>query len=757
MATIGTLVASLQLESAAFVNNLNAAASAMQKSARQMEQQTTMMQRGFGKVEGAVSTLRSGLATLGVGFSVAAVSGFVKSTFAAADALQAASQAAGVSAENLQRWRFAAEQSGGTADLMDRAIQKLNQNLGDFAISGEGPAAAAFETLGIAGRIAAGELSGTADVLDAAIAALVALEDPAKQAAIAADLFGREAGPRLRGLLAEGVEGIEALRASTAVLSNEQVARADEIGDAWDRVSTQITTRLQSVTLNLADAFARGAETNQRVAASYEAAGARILAAVQSTVAGIEDWMGSRLTAALEAAYAPIEAVTGAFERMYNLVVGRSYVPDMVDDIEHHFGRLDAAMVAPTEAATTDTTRAFETAADSIGDAFVKTFDQILTRGEDVLSSIGQSAQALAVNLGTSLGALLPIPGGAAIGGIAAIGASFGLSQLFGGLFGGGPSGHQITAGSGLLGNAGRGGTNEASVFLRGLDQQILGLLTERQTRIANRFLDDARRISVQFGDEGPSANDLSRLAARRIAPTAQALGFRTGAIAGHGRTPEQQLALLNEAIQLRRTIEDITGAVTPFRRAITDLRTQFAEMKARAKEFGISTEGMSKALKEAEEAIREQRRAEENALALSVTDPFKNLLAPLDAFTRDLELSQLNPAALFERAQKDFRDIARRAAAGDLDAILQFEDAARFFIEQAGRSGASPAVADAIREVTAANEGIKDEVREAERKASKGIEDAIGRAERSQVDKLDELVGEVRKLARELSQSRKR
>lgn len=370
--------------------------------------------------------------------------------------------------------------------------------------------------------------------------------------------------------------------------------------------------------------------------------------------------------------------------------------------------------------------------------------------------------------LGAGLGAfLVPGPLGAILGGV---GGSL-LGGVLGSLFGGGgATGSQVAFGRGSLGGVGIGGTNEASGFIRQLDQSILELLNERQTSIADRMLRDARTVGVQFGDEGPSAADLSRLAAARIGPTAQALGFRRGAIAGGGRTPEQQLELLASAIELERAIEDLTGAVTPFRRQLMDLRTEFAEMEARAKEFGISTKGMAKALREAEDALRDQQRAEREAaraqidqLALSIVSPFEEISGSLEAFQRSLAFEGMNPREQLAAAAADFERIAALAERGNLGAIAQLEGAGRLFIEQSGRFGASPAQAAAREQVSGVITDVLQEVEQAQREATRGVQDEVARGNKRIVDTLGELIrvsqdtaDEIKKLRNEQRQGKK-
>jgi hypothetical protein len=295
--------------------------------ARGIHQQNAQLQQGCGAVSSTVGNLRSALGTLGIAFGVSTVTSFVKSTFDAAGAIQAASDAAGIGAVALQQWREVAEQSGSSAAQMDQAIQVLNQRFGDFVRDGAGPAKAAFEELGLAARIQAGEFQGTEQVMDAVVSALTAIDDPARQASLAADLFGRTAGPELRGLLGQGIEGINDLRAATTVLSNEQVRQADEIADRWESMTRRIKTTLQSATLTVVDWGMEGAKNNQAATAAYERMGEDIIAAAQGTVEGVAAWFQDRLPEALGGVTESTRKATEDFERMEREVVGQSIVP----------------------------------------------------------------------------------------------------------------------------------------------------------------------------------------------------------------------------------------------------------------------------------------------------------------------------------------------------------------------------------------------------------------------------------------------
>ena len=63
--------------------------------------------------------------------------------------------------------------------------------------------------------------------------------------------------------------------------------------------------------------------------------------------AGVKTWLQDKLGAVLNWVLTPIRKVADAFKWLDDVVVRHSYVPDMVDSIGQHIGRLDTLMVAP--------------------------------------------------------------------------------------------------------------------------------------------------------------------------------------------------------------------------------------------------------------------------------------------------------------------------------------------------------------------------------------------------------------------------
>ena len=78
----------------------------------------------------------------------------------------------------------------------------------------------------------------------------------------------------------------------------------------------------------------------------------KITAIVEKMAKAVKHWLQDKLGAVLDWVRGKVEKVEAAFRWLWDKVVGNSWVPDMVDGIEHHFGRLDKAMVDPAEKAT---------------------------------------------------------------------------------------------------------------------------------------------------------------------------------------------------------------------------------------------------------------------------------------------------------------------------------------------------------------------------------------------------------------------
>lgn len=203
------------------------------------------------------SALKSTFAAFGVGLSVSALVSFGRNAIQTADAIGEAAKAADIGAERFQRLRFVFGQNGVSATEFDAAMRKLNQGLGAFITTGGGPAAVAIKRLGLEQDIANGKIRTAEQFYDAVVRSLAGVSSAAERASISAALFGREAGSKMATTLSTGTEALKkSEEAAKGVFSDEQVAKADALNDAYDRVAKTVGNTLKGAFIDAAAAMA---------------------------------------------------------------------------------------------------------------------------------------------------------------------------------------------------------------------------------------------------------------------------------------------------------------------------------------------------------------------------------------------------------------------------------------------------------------------------------------------------------------------
>jgi hypothetical protein len=227
---IARLSVSLGLETAAFEKGAK-------KASNQASQLQTSMAKAGNLIAGAfaLSAVIDGLqklrdATRG---AVEAVGG-----------LGEAAQQLGVTTDALQEYRYIATQVGVSTEEMDASFGQLTKRLGEAAQGSKGPTDA-LKLLGISLDDIKGKNAG--DVMPLIADGLSKIKDPAAQAAIAVDLFGK-AGQKLLPLLSEGSAGIQkmidAAKEMGLVLTPEEIANADKYGDAMAALDAKVNAQM---------------------------------------------------------------------------------------------------------------------------------------------------------------------------------------------------------------------------------------------------------------------------------------------------------------------------------------------------------------------------------------------------------------------------------------------------------------------------------------------------------------------------------
>ena len=226
------------------------------------------VQRRMAQFERSAKALRQ--AALGFAALGAASGASVQRVVEITDRIGKAAQTADVSAESLQRLRFAFGQlAGTTARDVDLSLQRFNRRLG-LARTGVKTYADAFGDLGVALN------QDTQPALRAALVSLAEIDSASERAAKASQIFGEEAGPKIASALSQGIEAVDRLSASIpGMVSDENVAKAAALNDAMGKLSLQFSAEFANAVLDNGDALLQFASAAGAMASTLvEAIGA---------------------------------------------------------------------------------------------------------------------------------------------------------------------------------------------------------------------------------------------------------------------------------------------------------------------------------------------------------------------------------------------------------------------------------------------------------------------------------------------------
>ena len=144
----------------------------------------------------------------------------------------------GVAGDALQTFRYAAEQSGSSAEEMDGAIAMLNKNIANAANGKNKDLIALFKRLGISMKDSNGNMKTAAELMPELADAIASQKNQTQKAYIANLAFGRS-GQNLIKTLAGGSKGLDDMRKEAEkfgiVMSDDDVAAATEFGDSMTR------------------------------------------------------------------------------------------------------------------------------------------------------------------------------------------------------------------------------------------------------------------------------------------------------------------------------------------------------------------------------------------------------------------------------------------------------------------------------------------------------------------------------------------
>lgn len=180
----------------------------------------------------------------GVGGALAGLglSAWVKGSMDAVNSTRALAEQLGTSTEALSELQYAASLADVDAETLAGSLQKMEQRLGEIAITGEGKAAGMLRNLGADAQALAN--ADPADAFRQLVGLLGQVQNPAERMKAAVDIFGKSAA----GILNLAVQGEEGLAAMTeeagalgASISDIDAALIDEADDSMTKLWASIS------------------------------------------------------------------------------------------------------------------------------------------------------------------------------------------------------------------------------------------------------------------------------------------------------------------------------------------------------------------------------------------------------------------------------------------------------------------------------------------------------------------------------------
>ncbi|ABC29679.1 Methyl-accepting chemotaxis protein [Hahella chejuensis KCTC 2396] len=211
---------------------------------RDMEGVALSSQIAANKTAGLITTL-GGIALGGGGLTALA-----KSAVSAADNIAKTSLRLGITTDELQRYRFAAELSGVATATFDQAFQRFGRRIGEAA-QGTGEAKDALKALQINVTNLDGSLRPVNEVFDEAITKLADVEDVTIRNALAMKLFDSEgvALVQIGGKLQELKQKADDLG---IIIPEEILRNAENLNDQLTIVSKTLQLKLTAAVIRLA-------------------------------------------------------------------------------------------------------------------------------------------------------------------------------------------------------------------------------------------------------------------------------------------------------------------------------------------------------------------------------------------------------------------------------------------------------------------------------------------------------------------------
>jgi hypothetical protein len=207
----------------------------------------------FIQMKGALATIGVAIAAIGFSKLITGIFDVAKSAADANEQLRSLAITAGTSSEQFGGFAFALEQSGASAQVLQRAMFVIGDAIGQATEEGS-RSVGVFEKLNIALRDSAGRARDPIEVFKEFATQLSKIRNVADQQALAIQAFGRRIGPQLVEAAQQGGAGLQGLADEFARLSGF-TKEAGDLGDEFNDSLNRMSTAAASIGNKLGQAF----------------------------------------------------------------------------------------------------------------------------------------------------------------------------------------------------------------------------------------------------------------------------------------------------------------------------------------------------------------------------------------------------------------------------------------------------------------------------------------------------------------------
>lgn len=187
-----------------------------------------------------------------------------------ADQVNKLSQSAGLSVQEFSKLKYAADLADVSTETLGKSMGKLSKAMASAASDGAGPAAQAFNAMGVAVKNQDGTLRSSSEVLADIATKFAGYRDGAAKTALAMEIFGKSGAamiPLLNGGRDALKESADEAERFGVVLDKETTQAAENFNDnltrmsrAKDGIVLQITARMLPALESLSALFVQGAK-----------------------------------------------------------------------------------------------------------------------------------------------------------------------------------------------------------------------------------------------------------------------------------------------------------------------------------------------------------------------------------------------------------------------------------------------------------------------------------------------------------------